>query len=403
VRTLRSIAAQPLPVRLLLVNQLGVNLGFYMVVPYLAVHLEASAGMSLAAIGVVLGVRNLSQQGLFLIGGTASDRLGPRGVIIAGCLLRAVGFGMFALTPTLPVLIAASVVSGVAGALFNPAVRAYVAEAAGDRKVEAFALFNLFANTGMCLGPLVGSALVAVDFRLGAAVAAAVFAVLALAQVLVLPAHPAAPSGTSILGDWRTAFADRGFLAFTLATAALFALQNQLYLLLPKAAVDATGTEWATAAVFAASTVATFALQVRATDWCRRRLTRTAAIGLGLALIGAAFVPPILLPPQAPALHFAAVLASALLLSIGVMTAQPFVLERVADQAPQGLTGTYYGVYYLLSGIVAAVGTAAVGLVADLAGTGAPWASWLCCALLGLASAALAMRGTRTPALAHTS
>ncbi|NUQ88429.1 MAG: MFS transporter, partial [Glycomyces artemisiae] len=133
MRTLRSFAAQPLAVRLLLVNQLGVNLGFYMVIPYLAVHLETSAGMSLAAVGVVLGVRNLSQQGLFLIGGTASDRLGPRGVIIAGCLLRAAGFGMFALTPTLPVLLAASIISGVAGALFNPAVRAYIADASGDR------------------------------------------------------------------------------------------------------------------------------------------------------------------------------------------------------------------------------------------------------------------------------
>jgi predicted MFS family arabinose efflux permease len=388
LRTIRSFTAQPLPVRLLLVNQLGVNLGFYMVIPYLAVHLEASAGMSLAAIGVVLGVRNLAQQGLFLIGGTASDRLGPRGVIIAGCLLRAFGFGLFALTPSFAVLIAASVVSGVAGALFNPAVRAYVAEAAGDRRAEAFALFNLFANTGMCLGPVVGSALVIVDFRLGALVSALVFLVLAVAQMLALPPHAAAKSTTTVLGGWREAFADKGFLAFTLATAALFALQNQLYLLLPKAAVDATGTAWATAAVFGASTVATLGLQVRSTDWCQRHLSRAAAIALGMALIGAAFLPPILLPAGAPGLHFAAVLASALMLSIGVMVAQPFVMELIPGFAPKGLTGTYFGVYYLLSGIVAAIGTSAVGFVADEVGERAAWASWLCCAALGLASAA---------------
>jgi predicted MFS family arabinose efflux permease len=388
LRTIRSFTAQPLPVRLLLVNQLGVNLGFYMVIPYLAVHLEASAGMSLAAIGVVLGVRNLAQQGLFLIGGTASDRLGPRGVIIAGCLLRAFGFALFALTPSFAVLIAASVVSGVAGALFNPAVRAYVAEAAGDRRAEAFALFNLFANTGMCLGPVVGSALVIVDFRLGALVSALVFLVLAVAQMLALPPHAAAKSTTTVLGGWREAFADKGFLAFTLATAALFALQNQLYLLLPKAAVDATGTAWATAAVFGASTVATLGLQVRSTDWCQRHLSRASAIALGMALIGAAFLPPILLPAGAPGPHFAAVIASALMLSIGVMIAQPFVMELIPGFAPQGLTGTYFGVYYLLSGIVAAIGTSAVGFVADAAGERAAWASWLCCAALGLASAA---------------
>jgi predicted MFS family arabinose efflux permease len=405
LRTIRSFAEQPLAVRLLLVNQLGVNLGFYMVIPYLAVHLEASAGMSLAAVGVVLGVRNLAQQGLFLIGGTASDRLGPRGVIIAGCLLRAFGFGLFALTPTLPVLVVASIVSGVAGALFNPAVRAYVAEAAGERRAEAFALFNLFANTGMFLGPVVGSALVVVDFRLGALVAALVFLLLGVAQMLALPPHPATRATTTVLGGWRSAFADKGFLAFTLATAALYALQNQLYLLLPKAAVDATGTAWATAAVFAASTVATLGLQMRSTAWCQQYLSRAAAIALGMALIGAAFLPPVLLPASAAGLHFAAVLVSALLLSIGVMIAQPFVLELIPGYAPQGLTGTYFGVYYLLSGVVAAIGTSAVGLIADLAGEQAAWASWICCAVLGLASAVAvaALRGSRSLALAQAS
>lgn len=402
MRTIRSFTAQPLPVRLLLVNQLGVNLGFYMVIPYLAVHLEASAGMSLAAIGVVLGVRNLAQQGLNLVGGTASDRLGPRGVIIAGCFLRALGFGLFALTPSFGVAIAGTIVSGVAGALFNPAVRAYVAEAAGDKRAEAFALFNLSANVGMCLGPLVGSALVVVDFRLGALVSALVFLGLAVAQMLSLPPHRAPKSGTTVLGGWREAFGDKGFMAFTLATTALFALQNQLYLLLPKAAVDSTGTAWATAAVFGASTVATLGLQVRSTEWCQRHLSRAGAIALGMALIGAAFVPPMLLPASVPGLHFAAVLASALLLSIGVMVAQPFVMELIPGYAPQGLTGTYFGVYYLLSGVVAAIGTSAVGLVADLAGDSAAWASWACCALLGFASALAvnAMRGSRSLAAA---
>ncbi|MDA1362617.1 MFS transporter [Glycomyces luteolus] len=403
MRTIRSFTEQPLPVRLLLVNQLGVNLGFYMVIPYLAVHLETSAGMSLAAIGVVLGVRNLAQQGLNLIGGTASDRLGPRGVIIAGCLLRAFGFGLFALTPSFAVLIAAAVVSGVAGALFNPAVRAYVAEAAGDRRAEAFALFNLSANTGMCLGPVVGSALVIVDFRLGALVSALVFLGLAVAQILTLPPHRAAKARTTVLGGWREAFADKGFLAFTLATAALFALQNQLYLLLPKAAVDSTGTDWATAAVFGASTIATLGLQVRSTDWCQRHLSRVAAIALGMALIGAAFLPPALLPASTPSLHFAAVLVSALALSIGVMVAQPFVMELIPGFAPQGLTGTYFGLYYLISGVVAAIGTSAVGFVADMAAERAAWASWTCCALLGLASAAavIGLRGSRSLAAAQ--
>lgn len=134
MRTWHEIRGFPVAVRLLLVNQLGVNTGFYLLIPYLAVHLGENLGMSAAVVGIVLGVRNLSQQGLFLIGGSAADRLGARRVIIAGCALRTVGFALFALGDGLPVLLAASVLSGLAGALFNPAVRTYLSQEAGSAR-----------------------------------------------------------------------------------------------------------------------------------------------------------------------------------------------------------------------------------------------------------------------------
>lgn len=189
MKVLREMRRFPLAVQLLLVNQLGVNTGFYLLIPYLATHLTENLGMSAAVVGVVLGVRNLSQQGLFIIGGSASDRLGARGVIIAGCALRTVGFALFALGDSLAVLLAASVLSGLAGALFNPAVRTYIAQEADERKAEAFALFNVFATTGALIGPLLGSALLLVDFRTSALTAAGIFAVLTVAQALVLPAR----------------------------------------------------------------------------------------------------------------------------------------------------------------------------------------------------------------------
>ena len=59
----------PVAVQVLLVNQFGVNTGFYLLIPYLSGYLGHDLGMSAALVGVVLGVRNLSQQGLFLLGG----------------------------------------------------------------------------------------------------------------------------------------------------------------------------------------------------------------------------------------------------------------------------------------------------------------------------------------------
>ncbi|WP_230990078.1 MFS transporter [Rhodococcus oxybenzonivorans] len=185
--TFALLRSFPLSVQLLVLNQYGVNTGFYMLVPYLSLHLTGNLGLSLTITGLVLGVRTLSQQGLFLIGGTAADRLGPHRVIIAGCALRSVGFAVFAFGTSVPALLAASILSGLAGALFNPAVRSYIAVAEPTRRAEAFAVFNVFAQAGALSGPLIGSALLAVDFRTVAIAAAVIFAALTLAQLRFLP------------------------------------------------------------------------------------------------------------------------------------------------------------------------------------------------------------------------
>ncbi|MEU7314307.1 MFS transporter [Streptomyces sp. NPDC007083] len=396
MKTWREIRGFPLAVQLLLVNQLGVNTGFYLLIPYLATHLDENLGMSAAVVGVVLGVRNLSQQGLFIIGGSAADRLGARGVIIAGCALRTAGFSLFALGDNLAVLLAASVLSGFAGALFNPAVRAYISQEAAERKAEAFALFNVFATTGALIGPLLGSVLLLVDFRTSALTAAGLFAVLTLAQALVLPARKAEPSKGTVLADWREVVANRAFTAFALAMVGMFTLENQLYLLLPHGAREATGWDGAAGLVFLIGTLANLVLQLRITRALKNRGNRGLWISAGLGLMTLAFLPPSVVagnsggPDSAAdaALRALPVLAGALLLYLGVMVAQPFVMELIPGFGRPELTGTYFGLFYMVSGIAAAVGNAVVGWAMDTGERGAVgWLPWACCALFGLASA----------------
>lgn len=396
MRTWREMRRFPLAVQLLLVNQLGVNIGFYLLIPYLATHLTDNLGMSAAVVGIVLGVRNLSQQGLFIIGGSASDRLGARGVIIAGCALRTVGFALFALGDHLAVLLAASVLSGLAGALFNPAVRTYIAQEAGGRRAEAFALFNVFATTGALIGPLLGSALLLVDFRTSALTAAAIFAALTVAQALVLPAREVAPGKGTVLGDWREVLGNRVFLAFALAMVGMFTLENQLYLLLPDGARQATGWDGAAGLVFLVGTLANLTLQLRITRALKERGDRARWIATGLGLMALAFVPPALVafgsdtPDNAAhaVLRALPVLLGALLLYLGMMIAQPFVMELIPGFGRPELTGTYFGIFYVVSGIAAAVGNTVVGWAMDTGEQGdAGWLPWACCGLFGLASA----------------
>ncbi|VAZ70404.1 hypothetical protein LAUMK4_05606 [Mycobacterium persicum] len=48
------------PSRVLMVNQFAINVGFYMLMPYLAGYLAGPLGLAAWAVGLVLGVRNFA-------------------------------------------------------------------------------------------------------------------------------------------------------------------------------------------------------------------------------------------------------------------------------------------------------------------------------------------------------
>jgi MFS family permease len=400
--TLTQIRSFNRPVQLLLVNQLTINIGFYMLMPYLAGHLSTDLAMAAWAVGLILGVRNLSQQGLFLLGGTLADRLGYKPLILAGLALRVAGFALLGFAETLPALIIASLLTGLAGALFNPAVRAYLAAEAGDRKTEAFAVFNVFYQAGILAGPLIGLALLTASFRWVCVTAAVLFLLLLIAQARALPArrspdgaNPGAPA------DWRQVLRHRPFLLFSTAMIGSYVLNFQVYLSLPIEVRRVTGSETGVAILFAVSGLLTVAGQIRVTAWAKKRWTPPQAIVRGLALMAIAFVPVALTAGINPAagagswrlgLALAPVLLSTVLLTLATMIVYPFEMATIVEFAGPRLVGTYYGLYNTLAGIGIAAGNLLTGAALDTGQRhGRPALPWLLLIGIGaLCAAALA-------------
>jgi MFS family permease len=394
-------------VQLLMVNQFTINLGFYMLMPYLAAHLSGTLGLAGWIVGLVLGVRNFSQQGMFLVGGTLADRLGYKPMIVAGCVLRTLGFATLGLVNSLPALLAASAATGLAGALFNPAVRAYLAADAGDRRVEAFALFNVFYQAGILLGPLVGMVLTGVDFRITCLVSAGIFALLSVVQIRALPARRAEDAkrqesvgGQGVLAQWRGILANRPFLLFSVAMIGSYVLSFQVYLALPLEVRRLGGDgEFGTAAVavlFAVSGLSTILGQTRVTAWCKARYEPGQALVRGLAAMGLAFVPLLLatavpVPESGIGLWLLAAVPptlAALLLAIGTMIAYPFEMDTIVRLSGDRLVATHYGLYNTICGIGITVGNLGTGAALDAArAAGMPALPWITLFALGLACA----------------
>ncbi|MHA6781798.1 MDR family MFS transporter [Pseudonocardia saturnea] len=402
MRTLAQYRSFPRPVQLLLLNQLTINIGFYMLIPYLAAHLSGTLGLATWLVGLILGVRNFSQQGMFLIGGSLADRFGYKPLIVAGCTLRTGGFVLLGLVDSVPALIAASAATGFAGALFNPAVRAYLAQDAGERRVEAFALFSVFYQTGILAGPLIGLALTGVSFSLTCLVAAGVFAVLTVLQIRALPQRGGSPSGTggSVTAQWRGILGNRSFMLFSAAMAGSYVLSFQVYLALPLQARQVVSSDnaamWVVAAVFAVSGLVTIVGQLRVTAWCRARWGPGRSITSGLVVLAGAFLPiaaadavPVASGgPAAAVLGVTALLVAAAVLALGTAIVFPFEMDTIVALSGDRLVATHYGLYNTVCGVGILLGNLGTGWVLGAArDAGLPAVPWVVLAGIGGACA----------------
>ncbi|RVW03188.1 MDR family MFS transporter [Rhodococcus spongiicola] len=357
--------------RVLMVNQFSINIGFYMLMPYLAGYLSGSIGLAAWAVGLVLGVRNFSQQGLFLVGGTLADRLGYKPLIVAGCLLRVAGFGLLAVVQSLPAILVASAATGFAGALFNPAVRAYLAADAGPRRVEAFAVFNVFYQAGILLGPLVGLALTTLDFRITCLVAAGVFTALTITQIWALPAARVddVHQPNRVLHDWRTVATNRPFVLFAVAMVGSYVLLFQIYLALPLQAAVITGAASSTAlvtSIFVISSLVAIAGQMRITAWFSKLWGPQRSLVIGMSVMAVGFAPLAIVPGTSPLGVTAAVVAlllSAGLLAVGTAAVFPFEMDTVVALSGGRLVATHYGFYQTVVGIGILLGNLGTGAV----------------------------------------
>ena len=76
----------------LLVDNMLVVLGFFVVFPLISIRFVDQMGWAALMVGIALGLRQLVQQGLGIFGGAIADRFGAKPMIVTGMLMRAAGF-----------------------------------------------------------------------------------------------------------------------------------------------------------------------------------------------------------------------------------------------------------------------------------------------------------------------
>ncbi|MEV6485829.1 MFS transporter [Streptomyces sp. NPDC051576] len=393
--------------RLLILTQLAFNLGFFAVLPFLAEHLAEVIGMAGWLVGLVLGLRTFSQQGLFVVGGALADRYGVRPVVLAGCVLRIAGFGWLGYAKRTSAVIGAVLLIGFAAALFSPAVESEVVRQAveweqsgGGSRTRVLALFTVAGQLGAFAGPLLGALLLAVDFRVTCLAGAGIFVLVLAGHAWLLPQHIPGRTRATDRGGARALARNRPFLALCCAYGAYLLAYNQLYLALPEEVERATGSQAPLAWLFALSSLLVVTAQLPVTRWAGERLDPRRSMAAGLALIAVGFAAVAVARPAQLTGTTGLLPATALvvLLTLGQMLIAPVARAWLPDLAEPGRLGLYTGALSSVSGLIVLLGSAATGTLLD-PGLPAP-VPWLAPAAVPLAAMAALPRG-RTDAVSR--
>nr|WP_272501577.1 MFS transporter [Silvania confinis] len=378
-------------------SQFVFNIGFYAVVPFLAIFLRDDMLLSGGLIGLVLGLRTFSQQGMFIVGGALSDRYGARTIILCGCIVRVVGYLLLAYGHSLPLIIAGACLTGIGGALFSPSIEALLAkagtrsEAQGKRsRAEWFALFAVCGELGAVLGPVAGALLTGLGFRQVALAGAAVFVVALIVLFFCLP--PAASKNQPLqITPWWTTFRQPRFVAFIIAWSSWLLSYNQLYLALPVEIQRAGGSEKDLGPLFMLASVLVILFQLPLAR-VARRVGVVRILPVGFMLISAAFLSVALFAASEPAQGWLRLLPAACfvtLLTCGQMLLVPSAKDVVPWFASESTLGAHYGALATAGGCAVLAGNLLLGDLLDKALTPSAEAAfpWLLLAVFPLCSA----------------
>jgi len=370
--------------------------GVDMCFPFQTTYLHDRLGISMTAIGLLLGIPLLAALPFYVLNGIVTDRYGRKPAMITGICFVTTLYTTLALSGAVwQIAVVISLEAAFGWALFLTGSNAMVADLVPfRRRAEAYSITRVAVHIGMVAGPLTASALIARDptyrtlFLTGASICLVFVLIVAAGFRETRPAATRADSSLRATArGYGVVLRDRRFLVFcAIALLPLYGF-GQIWTILPvmlRNAQDMPAQTWGLVVAFYGVSVAIFQYPVirllRAKDHVVLMAVASALVGLGLG--GAVLV------PWGP-LTFVAVFV----LGQGVLLLVPISSAVSAAMAPVALRGRYMGTWILAQEAGYALGPTFGGMAMDGLGERGAALVALICGLTGaVLYAALARR-----------
>ena len=364
----------------LLVDNMLVVLGFFVVFPLISIHFVEQMGWAALMVGIALGLRQFTQQGLGIFGGAIADRFGARPLIVTGMLMRAAGFAAMGLAHEPWLLWLSCFLSGLGGTLFDPPRTALVVKLVrAPQRGRFFSLLMMQDSAGAVIGALLGSWLLQYDFRLVCAVGAVIFVLCAAFNACFLPAWKLSTVKVPVREGLGRVLRDKRFVTYVLTLTGYYMLAVQVMLMLPIMVNDISGSPAAVKWMYAIEACLSLTLLYPLARWSEKRFRLEQRLMIGLLLMSFSLL-PVGMVGSLPQL-FTLICT----FYIGSIIAEPARETLSAELADARARGSYMGFSRLGLALGGALGYAGGGWLFDAGkATHQPELPWIMLALIGL-------------------
>jgi DHA1 family multidrug resistance protein-like MFS transporter len=364
----------------LLLDNLLVVLGFFVVFPLISIRFVDQLGWAAVVVGAALGLRQLIQQGLGIFGGAIADRFGAKPMIVTGMLMRAAGFATMAMADQPWILWFSCALSALGGTLFDPPRTALVIKLTRPHERGRFySLLMMQDSAGAVIGALIGSWLLQYDFHFVCWVGAGIFVLAAGWNAWLLPAYRISTVRAPMKEGMMRVLRDRRFLTYVLTLTGYYMLSVQVMLMLPIVVNEIAGSPTAVKWMYAIEAALSLSLLYPIARWSEKRFRLEQRLMAGLLLMTLSLIPVGL------ATSLQGVFTLICCFYLGSIIAEPARETLSASLADPRARGSYMGFSRLGLALGGALGYTGGGWMYDTGhAVGMPELPWILLGIVGM-------------------
>ncbi|MGZ4110900.1 MAG: MDR family MFS transporter [Tumebacillaceae bacterium] len=379
----------PISIKLLLCATFLMNMGGFMVVPFLAVYLSQTLHMPAWEVGTLLTTNLICSRGLPLITGMMGDRVSHSVTMISGVLIRGIGYLGYAFSHDFVTFMISSALAGIGGALYSPSVSAVFAKQPEASRKRVFTYYNQALNAGTILGPLAGGALVVYNYALPFLSGGVLFLLLTLLLFFFRKQYQTERSQSKVLETLGAVVGDKKYMMFIGSMVLFWIVFTQLNVSLPIQVFKIMHSESYISTVYLCNGITGIVIMFV----LRNAFEKKAPLQLlnrGVLLMGIG----LLLIPFFPTLEW--LLLCVLVYTIGETYALPASDLVVSEcSSDTEYTGTYFGMLDISSAIGGTIGNYLGIWLMGLSNVNWAWYSYALICLLMLATLVRVKRVSR--------